>query len=351
MPQLIPSIPTMSLGQGAAGHSMETKLRAAAAAGFKGIEVFYACLDSFSQTFPDVAPREKLRAAARATKQLADEVGLTIFVLQPLLGYDGLVDPDEHKKLLEEAIFRFELCDLLGCEMMQVPANFRLDDGITGDEEAIVRDLQELADAGLAHNPPIRFAYENMCWSTYSWTWQQAWNIVKKVDRSNFGIVLDTFQIAGYEYADPTLPGGVRPDGEARLAASLSELVKTVTLDKIFYLQLVDAERLSLPLLPLGAPSPAPEEIGKTVSPFHVDGQQPRMSWSRNTRLFPEEQERGGYMPIAEVYKTFLDTGFEGYVSFELFTRFVNDSHPSIPQNHAERGWKSWLALQKKLDL
>ncbi|GAA6003503.1 hypothetical protein JCM10207_000364 [Rhodosporidiobolus poonsookiae] len=333
MSRLIPSIPTMSLGQGAAGHLMETKLRAAAATGFKGIEVFYACLESFSQTFPNVAPCDKLRATARVTKQLADELGLTIVVLQPLLGYNGLVDLDEHKKLLEEAIFRFELCGLLGCDMMQVPANFRLDDGITGDEEAIVRDLQELADAGLAHNPPIRFAYENMCWSTYSWRWQQAWNIVKKVDRSNFGIVLDTFQIAGYEYANQTLPGG------------------TVTLDKIFYLQLVDAKRLSLPLLPLGAPSPAPEEIGKTVSPFHVDGQQPRMSWSRHTRLFAEEQEREGYMPIAEVYKTFLDTGFEGYVSFELFTRFVNDSHPSIPQNHAERGWKSWLALQKKLDL
>jgi hypothetical protein len=150
------------------------------------------------------------------------------------------------------------------------------------------------------------------------------------------GLVLDAFHIAGYEYADPTLASGIRPDGPARLAASLEELVKTVPVEKIFYLQLVDAELLSPPLLPLSAPSPAAEEVGKTVSPFHVDGQQPRMSWSRNARrvlssfssflfkgslshsyscrLFPGEQSRGGYMPVSQVYEAFLKTGFEGYV-------------------------------------
>ncbi|GAA6030619.1 hypothetical protein JCM8097_006240 [Rhodosporidiobolus ruineniae] len=353
MPHLIPSIPTMSLGHGAAGHSMPDKLKAAAEAGFKGIEVFYACLEHFSvsQEPASLSPQDKLRAAARETKRIAEELGLKIFVLQPLLNYEGIKDEKEHETRLEEAKFRFELCALLGCDMMQIPANFRLDDGISGAEEDIVRDLQELADAGLAHDPPVRFVYESMAWSTYNYTWQQGWNIVQKVDRPNFGFVLDAFHIAGFEYADPTVPGGVRPDGPARLAASLAELVKTVPASKIWYLQLVDAERLDPPLLPLGAPSPREEERGKTFSEYHVDGQQPRMSWSRNCRVFPEETEQGAYMPIAEVFEAFLKTGFEGYVSFELFNRFISHSDPSIPQDHARRGWQSWKRLQNKLKL
>jgi hypothetical protein len=178
----------------------------------------------------------------------------------------------------------------------------------------------------------------------------------------------------------------------------------------VFYLQLVDAELLSPPLLSLGAPSPAEEEIGKTVNAMHVDGQQPRMTWSRNSRfvnlahflslsslifplshrLFPEEQSRGGYMPVSDVYKAFLQLGFEGFVrcvssppslpsfllsltlltshlllplpsprlpqcplplSLELFTRFIQLSDSSIPTEHAERGWKSWEAIHKKLGI
>ncbi|GAA6033116.1 hypothetical protein JCM8097_002952 [Rhodosporidiobolus ruineniae] len=351
MPRLIPTIPTMSLGHGAAGHSMPDKLRAAAEAGFKGIEVFYACLEHFSQSQEptSLTPRDKLRAAAKETKRIADELGLELMCFQPLLDYAGIKDKREHAARLEDAIFRFELCDLLGCTIMQIPANFRLDNGVSGAEEDVVRDLRELADAGLRHNPPIRFAYEPMCWSTYEWTWQQGWNIIQKVDRPNFGTVLDAFHLAGYEYADPTIPGSIRPDGAARLAASLAEFVKTVDVSKVWYLQLADAERLDLPLLPLGTPSPAEEERGKSFCEYHVDGQQPCMTWSRNCRLFPKETERGAYLPVLECYKAFLELGFEGYVSLELFTRYMNDPSPSIPQEHAQRGWQSWERLQKKL--
>lgn len=146
-----------------------------------------------------------------------------------------------------------------------------------------------------------------MCWSTTNYTWQHSWNIVQKVDRSNFGLVLDAFHIAGYEFADPTTPGGVRPDGESRLKASLTELVKEIPGDRVFYTQLVDAERLDPPLVALNS------EEG-SASPYYVKGQQPRMSWSRNCRLFPYEEDRGGYMPIEQVCRAFLAIGFEGWI-------------------------------------
>ncbi|KAI5477382.1 hypothetical protein MNV49_006449 [Pseudohyphozyma bogoriensis] len=200
MRECMAAIPTMSLGHEASGYTMEVKLRAAATAGFKGIEASY---------------------------------------------------------------------------LLQVPANFRLDPGITGDQDKIVADLQELADVGAKESPPIRFVYEAMCWSTFNYTWQQGWDIVQRVDRPNVGCVLDAFHIGGWEYADPTAPTCERPDAQQRVQKSLNELVKLVPGDRIFYIQLCDAERLDIPLSPLGATEPS-------SSPYHVEGQQPRMSWSRN---------------------------------------------------------------------
>lgn len=146
-----------------------------------------------------------------------------------------------------------------------------------------------------------------MCWSTFAPTWQDGWRIVQLVDRPNFSMVIDAFHIAGYECADPTVPGGVRPDGEARLAASLEELVRTLPGEKVLYAQLVDAERLDIPLAEVGDPK-------GSKSPFYTEGVQPRCSWSRNARLFPYEDERGGYLPIQRICQAFVECGFKGWI-------------------------------------
>ncbi|TVY30340.1 3-dehydroshikimate dehydratase [Lachnellula hyalina] len=83
------------------------------------------------------------------------------------------------------------------------------------------------------------------------------------------------FNIAGRGWADPT-----REDGKIENANGLRELVREIDVEKLFYVQIVDAERLSQPL--------------NEQHPFHVDGQPPRMSWSRNERLFIcEERDLG----------------------------------------------------------
>jgi 4-hydroxyphenylpyruvate dioxygenase len=141
-----------------------------------------------------------------------------------------------------------------------------------------------------------------MCWSTYAWRWQDSWRLVKAVDRPNFGLVLDAFHIAGWEFADPTIEGGIRPDGSSRLEESLKELVASVNGKRIFYVQLVDAEKQDLPI------------AKDTGNPYYNPGQQPRMSWSRNCRVFPYEEDRGAHMPIEQVCKAFLETGFSGWI-------------------------------------
>ncbi|GAA5891088.1 hypothetical protein JCM6882_006416 [Rhodosporidiobolus microsporus] len=334
----------MSLGQASAGHRLPDKLRAAAEAGLVGIEIFDQCLEAYADEFEGATPQKRQRAAAKETGRLAKELGLEIFVLQPLRNYDGILDEQEHSKRIDEVNFRFELCKLLHCDLLQVPASFRLDDGVTGKEDKVVADLREIADLGLQQDPPIRFSYEGMCWSTTNYTWQKSWSIVQKVDRPNFGLVLDGFHIAGRDFADPTAPSGIRIGGHTRLACSLDELVRTVPVEKIFYLELADAELISPPLSEIGAKEPS-------KSPFHVDGQQPRMSWSRNCRLFPYEQDRGGYMPVDKVMKAFVELGFEGYLSFEIFHRDLFKEDKDVPTQFAQRAKRSWEKMKAEFDL
>ena len=95
-----------------------------------------------------------------------------------------------------------------------------------------------------AHN--FRLAYENWCWSTHAPTWRAVWNIVRKVDRPNVGLCLDTFQTAGSEWADPTTASGLiedvpRDELERRFRASLQDLAREVPPEKIYLLQLSDA--------------------------------------------------------------------------------------------------------------
>lgn len=160
---------------------------------------------------------------------------------------------------------------------------------------------------GFKRNPPIRLAYEAMCWSDPNCTWQDSWKLTQDVDRPNFGIVFDAFHVAGYEYADPTIPGCLRENGPERVAQSLAQL-KKLDLSKVFFVQLADAEKLSVPLVE-----------GK--SPYYHPDQPARMSWSRNCRLFPYEEDRGGFMPIEQIIKAIFDLGYEGFVRSVLCLR------------------------------
>lgn len=153
--------------------------------------------------------------------------------------------------------------------------------------------------------------------------------MVKGVDRDNFGVCLDTFNIAGREFADPASPTGIVQNAHTAFRQSLERMVQTIDPQKVFYIQIVDAERLAAPLV--------------EGHEFYVEGQKPRMSWSRNCRLFLGEQDRGGYLPVLDVVSTICEgLGFEGWVSFELFNRSLTEKGDRVPREHAERAMRSW---------
>jgi 4-hydroxyphenylpyruvate dioxygenase len=328
----------MSLGR-AWVHELPQKLDQAAKQHYAGIEVFYEDLEHAAKSLPGGLTTTNLLIAACEVRRLCDAGGLEIICLQPFLFYEGLRDRTEHTARIEKLQVWFRIARELGTDIIQIPSNFMPAAEITGDFDVIVADMREVADLGLQQDPVVRFVYEPLCWGTYVDTWEDAWNIVAAVDRPNFGICLDTFNIAGREWADPANPDGkiTGKDVDEALRRSLEKLKRTVDVKKVFYIQVVDAEKMRYPLVPGHA--------------FYAEGQPPRMSWSRNARLFPFE---GGYLPVLEVLKAITDAedglGYKGWISLELFSRTMADPSPSCAAEHARRGMESWKKLVQAMN-
>ncbi|EAT81806.2 hypothetical protein SNOG_10412 [Parastagonospora nodorum SN15] len=278
-----PAIMSASLGR-AWVHELDNKIRVAGQQGFKGIEIF------------------------------------------------------KHEKLIDKIHVWFRIVKELKTATIQIPANFLPIDQLTGDMNVIVGDLRKLADLGLREEPQVRFAYENLCWSTHIDTWDKAWEVVKQVDRPNFGLCLDTFNIAGRVWADPTTVDGKTANADSDFKESIRQMVQQVDLKKVFYIQVVDAERMTSPLV--------------EGHPFYTSGQPPRMSWSRNARAFAYEEDRGAYLPVEDIARAIIhDMGYEGFISMELFSRTMSEEGEHVPTEHARRGMASWAKLVNKLNL
>lgn len=336
-PQFRQAIASMSLGR-AWVHGLPAKLEQARKHGFAGIELFYEDLEYVARTIDEKVLPETLVEAARIVRKLCDDGGLEIIALQPFMHYEGLRNRDWHVERVAEMKLWLRLAKILGTDLIQIPSTFLDEDKVTGDKTIIVADMKEIADLGMKEDPTIRFAYESLAWGTYINTWEQCWDIVKQVDMPNFGIVLDTFNIAARVYADPALPSGTNPDAQNAMKASLDRMKCTIDPEKIFFVQLADAERLATPL---------------TSNHELYDPSQPaRMSWSRNCRLFYGENEQGGYLPIKDIAQVIIhDLGYHGWVSFELFHKFLGSSSEDVPAEMARRGEKSWQKFSKDLAL
>jgi 4-hydroxyphenylpyruvate dioxygenase len=334
-----PAIASMSLGR-AWVHDFPEKLNQAAANNFQGIEIFFEDLEYLARSQSNLSPESTPSPAAqlqaaRTIRQLCEERSLTIIGLQPFMHYEGLLDRKEHTTRIEKLKHWFKIAAMLNTDIIQIPANFLPGDQITDEVGVVVKDLQQIADMGLQESPVIKFAYENLCWSTYFDTWEKGWEIVEKVNRPNFGMCLDTFNIAGRVYGDPASPTRKTPNADLDLKQSLERLVKSVDVQKVFYIQIVDAERMRDPLVEGHA--------------FYSADQPARMSWSRNARLFAFEE--GGYLPVMDVTRAIIEgLGYEGWVSMELFSRTMAEPGKEVPAEHARRAAIAWGKIRKEIE-
>lgn len=234
----------------------QKKLQQAAHQGFKGIEFFYEDLETFAAQSSGGASRLNILKGALRIRHLCTSLQLEIIALQPFWFYEGVLDEAEHNRLIDDKLrFWFEICHILHTDMILIPSNFLPPDPetgeprTTGNRRVIVSDLRQAADLGLAQSPPIRFSYEALAWGNHVDTWEQSWDIVRRVDRPNFGLCLDTFNIAARVYADPASASGMTYNGAKELQRSLARLRQTVDPKRVFLFQVVDGERLKAPLV------------------------------------------------------------------------------------------------------
>lgn len=289
-------------------HTLPKKLDAIAAAGFQAIELSMPDILDFAILYlkkdVDLKDWDDLRTATRMIKAQTDAKGLKILMLQPFANFEGWAEGSpERKDAFDRAQGWAGIMEACGCDMLQIGSSDTPKHKIGLDRDRFVSDLRELADILAEKN--LRIAYENWCWSTHAPDWKDVWDIVKKVDRPNVGLCLDTFQTAGGEWADPTTESGLlegvsKEELEKRFHKSLEELSKTIPKDKIYILQISDAYKPKQPFS---------RDVDET-------GTRPRGRWSHDFRPLPFD---GGYLPVADVAKAILKTGSRSWFSYEVF--------------------------------
>ena len=328
------AISSHSLGR-AWVHNLPEKLDAAAKYNMD-IELFYEDLMYVAKSLPGGATNANHLIAAQTVRSMCDARALSIICLQPFMHYEGLRDRKWHAERVEEMKLWIQMAHILGTNIIAIPSTFLPADVTSGDLDLITADLREVADLGAPEG--IQFAYENLAWGTYVDTWEQAYDIVQRVDRPNFGICLDTFNITARIYADPEAPNRKTADADAIFKASMERMVNTVDPKKIVFVQVVDGEYLDEPLV----------EGHK----YYNEAQPARMSWSRNCRLFYGESERGAYLPVKQVLETILvGLGWRGRISAELFSASLVEEGADVPLEHARRASESWEKLLRDLGM
>ena len=319
------AIGTSSLGLHAS-HLLNSKLQAAAHHGFTGVEIVYGDLETYS-----ASQNLQILNAAEQIRQLCLDLGLQVLSLCPFENFEGHPSP-LHERLAKASHWA-SIAHALGAAHIQVPAQFGA--GASGDEKIIVSELRQLADLCSATKPVITIAYEPMSWSTYYSTWQDVVHLVDLVDRANFKICLDTFHLGTKLWASPHDPSGRYPDADRRLAEDLRAFVSLFPMDRLAYIQLSDAERLSPPM--------------SKDHPWHAEGRASEFSWSMYGRPFPLEDEYGGYLPIVEIVRAWVvEKKFEGWVSMETFDRRMIEEGVTTDEC-AARAESSWERLEKAL--
>ncbi|KAI5365330.1 Putative xylose isomerase-like, TIM barrel domain, xylose isomerase-like superfamily [Septoria linicola] len=347
-----PAISSQSLGR-AWEHALYPKLKAASEAGFEGVEIFFEDLAYLANVYTQERledhgatettegkssePSEQdLLRAAEDVRGWCEQFKLEVLCLQPLQNFEGVKSSSAHTSSITNLKLWLRLCRKLNTQMILIPSSTLPTSEL--DETTIVEHLRSAADLAASQSPPINLAYEALAWGTLVNTWEISYQHVQEANRPNLGICIDTFSLAGKIYGDPTSPDGKTKDGEEALASSLANLKSNLDITKVFYIQLVDAEKLESPL--------------DSSHPWYKADQPARMTWSRNARLFAYEEDQGGYLPVRKVMEVLLkDQTFEGWVSMELFSRDLVEKRDGVPRQHAERGMRSWRRLREEFGL
>ena len=236
--------------------TLKEKMQACAIAGFDGIEIFEQDLVTSSLSPEDI-------------RKMAADLGLTLDLYQPFRDFDS-VPEDVLAANLRRAEAKFKLMSRLGMDTILVCSN--VGTATIDDDSLRAEQLSRLAD--LAGDHGVKVAYEALAWGKYVNDYEHAHRLVETVDHPNLGTCLDSFHILSRDW--DTAP------------------IETFSADKIFFVQVADAPKLSMDVL----------------------------SWSRHYRVFPGE----GQFELAKFMGHVVRAGYTGPVSLEVFNDVFRQS-------------------------
>ena len=269
-PALPKSIATVALS-----GTLADKLEAAASVGFDGVEIMEADLLSFDGPPADV-------------RRICADLGLRIDIYQPFRDFEAMPDPARARNL-DRAERKFDVMQELGTDLVLVCSNTQ--PGALDDDSRAAADLREMAERAARRG--LRVGYEALSWGRHVRTWGHAWRLVQSAGHPALGLIVDSFH---------TLALGDDPDGLAGVPG-----------DRIFYVQLADAPRLAMDVLPL----------------------------SRHHRSFPYQ----GELPVDRFVRAVLASGYAGQLSLEVF----NDHFRAAPARLIARDGLRSLVLAESL--
>ncbi|KAK0199784.1 xylose isomerase-like protein [Desarmillaria ectypa] len=358
MPRPQFAIASLSLGS-CLYHSLPTKIKVASSLGYKGIEIFMVDFEGFvaevingqhhhlfnEPFFPHSLSTPDLeRESAKVITALCVSHNLTIPVVQPLRNFENFKTEEDIKAGLDSAERWLRLMEYFQCDLMLVCSNHISGPHPITDTYTVEMYLDAQVDAfrrlgEIAATYDVRIGYEPLSWGTVVDNWEPVWDVVKRVNLPNVGIILDSFNTLGNQYADPATESSIRVEQTlAKMMENLDKMSRSIPGDRIFLYQLADAARPSQPI-------------------FDAPDAPRRMTWSRASRLFPcepltEDVEPSeeylsnpnpptgylGFLPVVQMTKMVEATGFNGWWSLEVFNKSLLEQDEGCPWRHGRRG-------------
>lgn len=265
------SIATVSIS----GNFSE-KLDAIAKAGFDGIEIF-------EQDFiaSDFSPADVGR--------MVRDQGLEITLFQPFRDFEGLPEP-LRSRAFARAARKFDLMNQLGTDLVLVCSSVH--PAALGGIDRMAADFHALGDLARSHG--VRVGFEALAWGRHVNDHRDAWEVVRRAEHPNVGLILDSFH---------TLGRRIDPDTIRRIPG-----------DRIFFVQLADAPAIDMDLL----------------------------YWSRHFRNMPGE----GDLDVTGFMRAVAATGYAGPLSLEIFNDQFRAGLPSLV---ARDGHRSLIALMDRV--
>ncbi|MGL4811502.1 MAG: bifunctional sugar phosphate isomerase/epimerase/4-hydroxyphenylpyruvate dioxygenase family protein, partial [Beijerinckiaceae bacterium] len=260
--------------------NLQEKLEAIAAAGFRAVEIFENDLIAFPGSPTDV-------------RRMCADLGLSIITCQPFRDFEGMPDA-RRQRTFDRAERKFDLLAELGTDLLFVCSNVSPES--QGGIGRLADDFAALGER--AAKRAMRVGFEALAWGRHVHDYRDAWEIVRRADRTNVGIILDTFHI----------------QSRAIDLKPIANLPK----EKIFFVQVADAPLLQMDYL----------------------------SWSRHWRCMPGQ----GEFDLAAFMDRLAETGYDDYLSLEIFNdRFRAGSARSVAlDGHRSLIWLMDQATQNR---